>query len=141
MLQLTVPLASVTVPAPLPNKESERTGLNRAETDFPELIKTLQFGEFVGQPADPPQPANVAVLLCRAVSVTVELLVKFAEQVGPQLIPAGELITTAVLIGPMVDTVRVKVALAELANIHNNKTALRYFNLILLSFRLLLQQI
>src|SRR4051812_46465347 len=40
----------------------------------------------------PPQPVNTPVVAC-AVSVTVLLVAKVAEQVAPQLMPAGWLVT------------------------------------------------
>ncbi len=64
--------------------------LNVAVTDFETSMDTVQ-GPVPEQA--PLQPANVDPALATAVSVTVVPLAKAAEQMEPQLIPAGELVT------------------------------------------------
>src|SRR5438309_12109717 len=56
----------------------------------------------------PVQPANLNPAVRLAVDVTAVPLVKLAEQVAPQLIPAGALVTVPLPVPPGV-TVRVKV--------------------------------
>jgi hypothetical protein len=77
--------------------------LNVAVTDFTVSIVTKQ----VPVPEQTPdQPAKVDPLLGVAVSVTWVPLVKLAEQVAPQLTPAGFDVTVPVPV-PVFDTERV----------------------------------
>jgi hypothetical protein len=64
--------------------------LNEAVTELAPVNVTLQVLVPVHAPD---QPANVEVAFGAAVSVTMAPLVKLALHVGPQLMPAGLLVT------------------------------------------------
>jgi hypothetical protein len=91
--------------------------LKVAVTDFAALIVTVQ--EVPAALSQPDQPAKIELAAGAAVSVTDVPLLKEAEQVAPQLIPAGLLVTVPVP-DPFLATVRVKlfnvnVAVTDLA--------------------------
>jgi hypothetical protein len=97
----------VTVPVPLPLLVTVRVkgpafAVKFAPTDFAASIVTLQAPVPLQAPL---QPANVEPESGVAVKFTTVPLSKFAEQLEPQEIPAGELATVPV---PVLDTVRVK---------------------------------
>jgi len=97
-----------TVPVPVPALVTARVKacvLNVAVTDLAAFIVTVQ----VPVPEHPPplQPANTEPLAALAVRVTEVPLLNDAEQVLPQLIPAGLLVTVP-LPAPDLFTVRVK---------------------------------
>jgi hypothetical protein len=123
----------VTVPGPKPDRSAVSTNVEvggvdvellrakSAFTDIAAFIVTVQ----VPVPEQPPplQPVNVAVAEGRAVSVTSVPLVNDAEQVAPQLMPAGELTTSpgpkpersAVRTKLEVEVLRAKFAVTDLA--------------------------
>lgn len=70
-----------------------------AATVWAVLRVTLQVGEVPAQPP-PLQPPNVEGGLGLAASVTVVLSGKSNAQVGPQLMPGGELVTVPVPVPP-----------------------------------------
>ena len=83
----------VIVPLPVPLLlvvSAKLCRLNVAVTDWAEVIETTQEPVPVHAPL---QPANVEPAAAVAVSVTEVPLLKVAEQVAPQLMPAGELVT------------------------------------------------
>ncbi|NKE70328.1 hypothetical protein MNODULE_06195 [Nitrospiraceae bacterium HYJII51-Mn-bac16s-1-B09] len=91
--------------------------LKVAVTDFAALIVTVQ--EVPAALSQPDQPAKIELAEGAAVSVIDVPLLKDAEQVAPQLIPAGLLVTVPVP-DPFLATVRVKlfsvnVAVTDLA--------------------------
>ena len=88
----------VTVPVPAPARVTASAKLpagplNVAVTARACVIDTVQVLVPVQAPL---QPANVDPLAAAAVSVTEAPLVKFAPQVLPQLMPAGEDVTVPV---------------------------------------------
>lgn len=87
----------VTVPAPLPDLFAVKTKLWRLKvpvTDFAALIETVQV--VPETLSHPDQPAKMELTPGVGVRVTVAPKVKLAEQVVPQLIPAGEEVTVPV---------------------------------------------
>ncbi len=105
----------VTVPLPVPAGVTVRVkvwGAKVAVTVVAALRVTVQ----VPVPEHPPplQPLKVEPAAGLAVSVTAVPLVKLAEQVAPQVIPAGELVTVPLPV-PAGVTVRVKVWSAKVA--------------------------
>ncbi len=85
--------ALVIVPPPLPLFVVVRANvwvLNVAVTDFAAVIDTTQAPVPLHAPL---QPANVEPAAAVGISVTDVALLKFAEQVAPQEMPAGELVT------------------------------------------------
>lgn len=84
--QLMVPVASDTVPAPLPKSDMESVGLNRAEITRLVFMRILHGDRLEPQPASPAHPAKATVLAETAVKVTVE--------------PAGKETMQAVLLLP-----------------------------------------
>ena len=99
----------VTVPVPVPLLDTVRvTGpafpVKVAPTDLAASMVTLQAPIPVQAPL---QPAKVEPESAVAVEFTTAPLSKFAEHVGPQEIPAGELATVPVPVPPFV-TVRAK---------------------------------
>src|SRR5437016_2584324 len=104
----------VTVPAPAPALEtvSTRAGVKVAVTVVAAESVTTQ----VPAPEQPPplQPVKVEPAAGVAVSVTAVPLVKLAEQVAPQVIPAGALVTVPLPV-PAGVTVRVKVCSVKVA--------------------------
>lgn len=94
--------ALVIVPPPVPLfvvVSANVCALNVAVTDFAAVIDTTH--EPVPLHA-PPQPANVDPAAAVGVSVTDVALLKFAEHVVPQLMPAGELVTLPVPVPALV---------------------------------------
>jgi hypothetical protein len=94
-----IPLgALVTVPVPGPDivivRTEEGTALKLAVTDVAEVKVTTQVLVPVQFP--PFHPVNANPFPAVAVSVTCVLLAKLAEQVVPQLIPVGLLVTVPV---------------------------------------------
>src|SRR2546425_9270469 len=97
----------VTVPAPAPALEtvSTRAGVKVAVTVVAAESVTVQ----APVPEQPPlQPVKVEPAAGTAVSVTAVPFVKLAEQVAPQVIPAGLLVTVPVP-APAGGTVKAKV--------------------------------
>src|SRR5207245_3234610 len=68
----------------------------------------------VPEQAPPVQPVKVEPAAGAAVSVTAVPLVKLAEQVAPQVMPAGELVMVPLPV-PALETVRVKVCRVKVA--------------------------
>jgi hypothetical protein len=100
----------VTVPVPVPalvtaSVKLVTVVLNVAVTDSAAFIVTEHVPVPV-QPAAPLHPANVDPVAAAAVSTTTWPLVKLAEHVVPQLIPAGLLVTVPVPV-PASSTVRI----------------------------------
>src|SRR5436309_11992923 len=97
--------ALVTVPAPVPALEtvSVKVGVKVAVTVVAALKVTVQ----VPVPVHPPplQPPKVEPAAGAAVSVTAVPLAKLAEQVTPQVMPAGALVTVPAPV-PAFETVR-----------------------------------
>ena len=86
----------VTLPVPLPDLVSEITRVDAARLKVAVTLLalprvTLQLLEVPEQA--PLQPANVLPAVACAVRVTCVLAAKLPEQVLPQLMPAGELLT------------------------------------------------
>src|SRR5438034_11842158 len=103
----------VTVPAPAPALEtvSTRAGVKVAVTVVAAESVTVQ----APVPEQPPlQPVKVEPAAGTAVSVTAVPFVKLAEQVAPQVIPAGVLVTVPMPV-PALETVRTKVCDAKVA--------------------------
>src|SRR5439155_14989 len=98
----------VTVPAPAPALEtvSTRAGVKVAVTVVAAEIVTVQAP--VPEQPPPLQPVKVEPAAGAAVSVTAVPLAKLAEQVAPQVIPAGLLVTVPVPV-PALETVWAKV--------------------------------
>ena len=91
-LIVTVPNLSCAVPEIGVAPAQSAFGLNVAVTLLAALIVTVQV--LPDTEVHPLQAEKVEPLAAVAVSVTVEPVPKFAEQVDPQLlIPAGELVT------------------------------------------------
>jgi len=92
--QLTPPGEDVTVPVPVPAfvtlNENVEALLKVAVTERAAVIDVVQVPVPVQAPL---QPANVEPLAAAAVRVTDVPLEKFAPQVVPQLIPAGDEVT------------------------------------------------
>src|SRR5690349_20651018 len=87
----------VTVPPPVPFLLTFSvccTAVNVAVTDLAEVIETVQV--FPDDESQPLQLVNVEPALAVAVNVTEVPLAKLAEQVAPQLIPEGLLVTVPV---------------------------------------------
>ena len=112
--------ALVTVPDPAPARltvSAKDCRLKLAVTDVATLIVTVQ----VPVPEQPPplQPVNVEPAAGVAVNVTTAPLVNDAEQVVPQLIAAGVLVTVPVPLPPLVTVsakgCRPKFAVTEVA--------------------------
>jgi hypothetical protein len=74
-----------------------------AVTDLAALIVTTQVD--VPEQPSPLQPVKLEVIPAAAVSVTTVLLAKFAEQVVPQSMPAGALVTVPEPV-PVFETIR-----------------------------------
>jgi hypothetical protein len=94
-------LVTMPLPSPLTVTDSGYMTLKLALTDLAAFIVTLQVP--VPEQA-PPQPVKLPVLAL-AVSVTTVPLLKLEEQVEPQLIPAGALVTLPLPL-PFLETVR-----------------------------------
>jgi hypothetical protein len=103
-----MPPVPVTVPVPVPVPVTVTVvRLNVALTDWAVLMVTVQ-GTVVPVHA-PPQPAKAAPDDALGVKLTVSPLTKFAEQVAPQLMPEGELVTVPdAAPAPVLLTVRAK---------------------------------
>ena len=84
----------VTVPDPVPALVTVRVfvlAVKVAVTDLAALMVTTQVA--VPEQPSPVQPVKVEPVEATAVRVTTVLLLKLAEQVDPQLMPLGELVT------------------------------------------------
>src|SRR5436309_2671942 len=107
--------ALVTVPLPVPAGVTVRVKVCSVKVAVtvvaPETVTT-----HVPVPEHPPplQPVKVEPAAGAAVSVTAVPLVKLAEQVTPQVIPAGVLVTVPMPV-PALETVRTKVCDAKVA--------------------------
>jgi hypothetical protein len=104
----------VTLPLPAPALASVSANvcrLNVAVTDFAAVIETTHEPVPVHAPL---QPVNVDPEAAVAVSVTDVPLLKLAEQVEPQLMPAGELVTVP-LPAPALVRVRLNVCKVNVA--------------------------
>ena len=108
--------ALVTVPPPLPARTTVRvtvaTGSNIAVTDSAALIVTWQ--EPLPEQPPPDQPPNVEPAAGVAVSVTIVPSSNDAEQVEPQSIPEGELVTDPEPV-PDVETVSLSLIVVNVA--------------------------
>jgi hypothetical protein len=105
-----MPPVPVTVPLPVPAPVTVTlVRLKVALTDCAEVIDT----EHAPVPLQaPPQPANADPAGALGVRVTLVPLMKLAEQVAPQLMPAGALVMVPVP-APTLETVKVKVGAGE----------------------------
>ena len=94
--QLIAPGELVTVPEPVPVLLTERVKVGAGEkvavTPI-EDVPTVKLQVPVPEQPAPLQPANTDPPVGVAVRVIRVLVLKLAEQVAPQLIPAGELLT------------------------------------------------
>src|SRR5213596_1955879 len=99
----------VTVPLPVPAGVTVRVKVWSAKVAVT-VVAALRVTVQVPVPEQPPplQPLKVEPAAGAAVSVTAVPLVKLAEQVAPQVIPAGLLVTVPVPV-PALETVRAKV--------------------------------
>src|SRR5207253_3581355 len=99
----------VTVPLPVPALLTVSAKVGRAKVAVT-VVAALRVTVQVPVPEQPPplQPAKMEPAAGAAVSVTAVPLVKLAEQVAPQLIPTGALVTVPLPV-PAGVTVRVKV--------------------------------
>ncbi len=97
----------VTVPLPLPDLATDRLDVCRLKVAVQE-VAAFKVTEPVVQPV-PLQPVKVEPDAGVAVRATTVPLLKVVEQVVPQLMPAGELVTVPLPV-PAKDTVRLKVA-------------------------------
>ena len=99
----------VTVPLPLPALLTVSAKLGRLKVAVT-VVAAETVTTQVPVPEHPPplQPLKVEPMAGLAVSVTAVPLVKLAEQVAPQVIPAGKLVTVPLPV-PAGVTVRVKV--------------------------------
>ena len=98
-----------TVPLPAPDFETVSVKVGRVN-DAVTVVAAETVTTQVPVPEQPPplQPVKVEPAAGVAVSVTAVPLVKVAEQVAPQMITAGELVTVPLPV-PAGVTVRVKV--------------------------------
>src|SRR3989454_6605042 len=105
----------VTVPLPVPALLTVSAKVGRAKVAVT-VVAALRVTVQAPVPEQPPpaQPVKVEPAAAVAVSVTAVPLVKLAEQVTPQLIPAGELVTVP-LPAPAGVTVRVKLCRVKVA--------------------------
>src|SRR5207247_4051350 len=107
--------ALVTVPLPVPALLTVSAKLGRAKVAVTVVAaKTVTVQAPVPEQPPPLQPLKVEPAAAVAVSVTAVPLGKLAEQVAPQLIPAGELVTVPLPV-PALETVRVKVCGVKVA--------------------------
>lgn len=84
----------VTEPAPVPFFETETEICVATKVAVTDLAADMVTVQVVDEPEQaPPQVEKVAPVEAAAVSVTLAFSVKFAEQVEPQLMPEGELVT------------------------------------------------
>ena len=101
--------ALVTVPLPVPAGTTVRVKLCRVKVAVTVVAaESVIVHDPVPEQPPPVQPVKVEPAAAVAVSVTVVPLAKLAEQVAPQLIPTGELVTVPLPV-PAGVTVRVKV--------------------------------
>src|SRR5205809_6063380 len=107
--------ALVTVPLPVPAGVTVRVKLCRVKVAVT-VVAAERVTVQAPVPEHPPplQPVKVEPAAGAAVSVTAVPLVKLAEQVAPQVIPAGALVTVPLPV-PAVLTVRVKVCSVKVA--------------------------
>src|SRR5438552_11193119 len=105
----------VTVPLPVPAGVTVRVKVWSVKVAVT-VVAALSVTTQVPVPEHPPplQPLKVEPMAGLAVSVTAVPLVKLAEQVAPQVIPAGKLVTVPLPV-PAGVTVRVKVWSAKVA--------------------------
>src|SRR5438552_2254003 len=105
----------VTVPLPVPALLTVSAKVGRAKVAVT-VVAALRVTVQVPVPEQPPplQPVKVEPAAGVAVSVTAVPLAKLAEQVAPQLIPAGELVTVPLPV-PAGLTVRVNVCTVKVA--------------------------
>src|SRR5436309_8496074 len=105
----------VTVPLPVPALLTVSAKLGRLKVAVTVVaVETVTTQVPVPEHPPPLQPLKVEPAAGLAVSVTAVPLVKLAEQVAPQVIPAGELVTVPLPV-PAGVTVRVKVWGAKVA--------------------------
>src|SRR5438093_1599836 len=105
----------VTVPLPVPAGVTVRVKVWSAKVAVTVVaVHTVTWQVPVPEHPPPLQPLKVEPAAGLAVSVTAVPLVKLAEQVAPQVIPAGELVTVPLPV-PAGVTVRVKVWSAKVA--------------------------
>src|SRR5207247_6584939 len=105
----------VTVPLPVPAGVTVRVKLCRVKVAVTVVAaETVTKHEPVPEQPPPLPPVQVEPPAGRAVSVTAVPLVKLAEQVAPQVIPAGELVTVPLPV-PALLTVSAKVGRAKVA--------------------------
>jgi hypothetical protein len=114
--------ALVTVPVPVPAFVTVKVKLFVAVNVAATLVAAVIVTTQVPVPEQgAPQPVNVDPVAGAAVKVTIVPLAKLAEQVAPQLIPAGALVTVPVPVPALTTvkvkfvTVAVKVAVTEVA--------------------------
>ena len=99
----------VTVPVPVPALERVSAKVGRVKVAVTVVAaETVTTHDPVPEHPPPLQPVKVEPAAGAAVSVTAVPLVKLAEQVAPQVIPAGLLVTVPVPV-PALETVRAKV--------------------------------
>src|SRR5438046_1785759 len=105
----------VTVPLPVPAWLTVSAKLGRLKVAVT-VVAAETVTTHVPVPEHPPplQPVKVEPAAGAAVSVTAVPLVKLAEQVTPQVIPAGVLVTVPMPV-PALETVRTKVCDAKVA--------------------------
>src|SRR5881628_498365 len=105
----------VTLPAPVPALETVSVKVCRVKVAVTVVAaESVTTHDPVPEHPPPLQPVKVEPAAGAAVSVTAVPLVKLAEQVAPQVIPAGELVTMPLPV-PAGVTVRVKVWSAKVA--------------------------
>src|SRR5207253_2969690 len=107
--------ALVTVPLPVPALLTVSAKVGRAKVAVT-VVAALRVTVQVPVPEQPPpvQPVKVEPAAGVAVSVTTVPLAKLAEQVAPQLMPAGALVTVPLPV-PAGVTVRMKVCRVKVA--------------------------
>src|SRR5436190_736268 len=105
----------VTVPLPVPALLTVSAKLGRLKVAVTVVAaESVTVQAPVPEQPPPVQPVKVEPAAAVAVSVTAVPLAKLAEQVAPQLIPAGELVTVPLPV-PALETVRVKVCGVKVA--------------------------